>query len=108
MLRPSETELWDVLDGQNPEAAEKVSIWLSSDEGLKWIAENMDRIIRHCEDIQHVLDVPTELMLENIHKQINLLKRKRSNFSSNRKSSLIPFLVQERSPKPNTIKALAT
>ena len=77
MLRPSETELWDVLDGQNPEAAEKVSIWLSSDEGLKWIAENTDRIIRHCEDIQHVLDVPTELMLENIHKQIGILKRKR-------------------------------
>lgn len=77
MLRPTETELWNVLEGRNTEAAESVAAWLSSEEGLEWIADNSERIMRYCEDIQDDVEIPSVMMLENIHRQIKSLIRKR-------------------------------
>ena len=77
MLRPSENDLWQVLDGKDSRAAEKVAVWLSSEEGLKWISDNSDEIFRKLTESESEVDVTTEEMLENIHRQIRMLTRKR-------------------------------
>ena len=77
MLRPSENDIWQVLDGKDSRAAEKVAVWLSSEEGMNWISDNSDEIFRKLTESESEVDVPTEEMLENIHRQIRMLIRKR-------------------------------
>jgi transmembrane sensor len=77
MLRPSENDIWQVLDGKDSRAAEKVAVWLSSEEGLNWISDNSDEIFRKLTESESEVDVSTEEMLENIHRQIRMLIRKR-------------------------------
>lgn len=77
MLRPSDIEIWQVLDGRDDRNAKKVADWLSSDEGLVWIENNTDRIMKYCEDTECYVDVPSEEMLEKIHRHIEMTKRKR-------------------------------
>ena len=77
MLRPSDIEIWQVLDGRDDRNAKKVASWLSSEEGLAWIESNTDRIMKYCEDTADFVDVPSEEMLEKIHRHIELIKRKR-------------------------------
>ena len=77
MLRPSDIEIWQVLDGRDDRNAKKVADWLSSDEGLVWIEHNTDRIMKYCEDTECYVDVPSEEMLEKIHRHIEMTKRKR-------------------------------
>ena len=66
MLRPSDIEIWQVLDGRDDRNAKKVASWLSSEEGLAWIESNTDRIMKYCEDTADFVDVPSEEMLEKI------------------------------------------
>ena len=77
MLRPSENDIWQVLDGKDSRTAEKVAVWLSSEEGMNWISDNSDEIFRKLTESESEVDVPTEEMLENIHRQIRMLIRKR-------------------------------
>lgn len=77
MLRPSENDIWQVLDGKDSRAAEKVAVWLSSEEGMNWISDNSDEIFRKLTESESEVYVPTEEMLENIHRQIRMLIRKR-------------------------------
>lgn len=77
MLRPSENDIWQVLYGKDSRAAEKVAVWLSSEEGLNWISDNSDEIFRKLTESESEVDVSTEEMLENIHRQIRMLIRKR-------------------------------
>lgn len=77
MLRPSENDIWQVLDGKDSRTAEKVAVWLSSEEGMNWISDNSDEIFRKLAESESEVDVPTEEMLENIHRQIRMLIRKR-------------------------------
>lgn len=77
MLRPSETEIWQVLRDQDDKASKKVAVWLSSDEGLNWIEENTDKIMKICEDSHDTVEIPSDEMLEMIHRHIEKLKRRR-------------------------------
>lgn len=77
MLRPSENDIWQVLDGKDSRTAEKLAVWLSSEEGMNWISDNSDEIFRKLTESESEVDVPTEEMLENIHRQIRMLIRKR-------------------------------
>lgn len=79
MVKPSEHDIWLVLDGKASRSAEDVARWLSTAEGQKWILENTDKIIRHCEEVGSDAEVPTEEMLANIHKAIHKLIRRRRN-----------------------------
>ena len=77
MIRPSENEIWQVLEGKDVKASKKVAVWLSTDEGLNWIIENTERIMKYCEDAQEDMDIPSEQILEAIHRHINEMKRRR-------------------------------
>ena len=77
MLRPSDIEIFQVLEGKDDKAARKVAAWLSSEEGLSWIVENSDRIMKCCEDIHEDADIPSEEMLVGIHRRISQIIRKR-------------------------------
>ncbi len=77
MLRPSDIEIFQVLEGKDDKAAKKVAAWLSTEEGLNWIVENSDRIMKSCEDLYEDVDIPSEEMLVEIHRRINQLVRKR-------------------------------
>ena len=77
MLRPSEYDIWRVLEGKDTQNAEKVARWLSSEDGVKWISENTWEIMRRCECEGNEIEIPTEEMLENIHMQIRMIMRRR-------------------------------
>lgn len=94
MLRPSEHDIWHVLDGKDAKAAENVAIWLSSEEGINWVAENSGEIMRRCEEVNNEIVIPTEQMLENIHRQIRMLiiRRKRRRIAMVAAAILVPVL----------------
>lgn len=77
MLRPTDKEILQVLDGKDVRNAKKVALWLSSEEGMAWIVDNTDRIMKSCEDPGEDVEVPSGMMLENIHRHIDMMKRKR-------------------------------
>lgn len=89
MIRPSENEIWQVLEGKDVKASKKVAVWLSTDEGLNWIIENTERIMKYCEDAQEDMDIPSEQILEAIHRHINEMKRRRKM----RRSAMVAAVV---------------
>lgn len=90
-MKPSEKDIWLVLEEKDYTAAESVAKWLTTAEGQRWISDNSDRILRNCEDCQWDYIIPSEEMLAKIHEAIRRRKIRRIALAA--ASFLLPVMV---------------
>lgn len=80
MVRPTEKEIWSFLDDRaSMEVSKKVVKWLSSKEGRLWLSANSSGIFSHMEGtgLPCDSDIPSDLMLDRIHSEIDRRSRRR-------------------------------
>lgn len=80
MVRPTEKEIWSFLDDRaSMEVSKKVVKWLSSKEGRLWLSADSSGIFSHMEEtgLPCDSDIPSDLMLDRIHSEIDRRSRRR-------------------------------
>lgn len=95
MIKPSDTDIWLVLEGKDMAAAESVAQWFATEDGQKWIIENTEKILRNCEDNQLEYIIPSEEILARIHKAIqsSVRKKQRRRVALVAASFLLPLIL---------------
>ena len=95
MIKPSETDIWLVLEGKDYTATESVAQWLTTEDGQKWIVENTDKILKNCEDSQWDYIIPSDDILAKIHQAIHgsMRKRQRRRIAVIAASFILPVLL---------------
>ena len=79
MLKPTENEIWRVLNDDAPyDVSQRVAEWFSSEEGGLWLSVNSSKIFRLVEEgvLKVDEDVPSDTMLDYIHAEIARRVRK--------------------------------
>ena len=79
MLKPTENEIWRVLNDDAPyDVSQRVAEWFSSEEGGLWLSVNSSKIFRLVEEgvLKVDEDVPSDTMLDYIHAEIDRRVRK--------------------------------
>ena len=85
MLKPTENEIWRVLNDDAPyDVSQRVAEWFSSEEGGLWLSVNSSKIFRLVEEgvLKVDEDVPSDTMLDYIHAEIDRRVRKRRRLTA--------------------------